>query len=257
LNLFVTLAGFIVGALVGFTGIGAAALMTPALILIVGVRPIVAVGTDLVYSAITRVAGAWQHQRQGTVDISTAFYLALGSVPASLVGVALLFSLLGDEGEGVDLFITRVLGVVLVLVSLVILASSLIKKRSQNGYMDVESRPTPRSLYTVAIGAMVGLTVGLTSVGSGSLLVPFLIFLYPLSTNKVVGTDIFHAAMLTAAAGLAHFGAGTVDLPLVGNLLLGSVPGILLGSRFAARVPDRVLKPVLASVLLLVGLRLA
>ena len=252
----IPLLGFLVGLLVGLTGIGGGALMTPFLILIGGFRPVVAVGTDLAYAAITKALGALLHFRQRTVDLTIAGYLGIGSIPAALLGVAIIRKMTGDAADGaVDQFVSRALGLVLIIVAM----SLLIRPWSRQA--PPGDAPTGHSRrqkgMTVVLGAGIGLLMGLTSVGSGSLIAASLVMVYPkLPLRRVVGTDIFHAMCLTGAAGLAHYGLGTVDLRLLGGLLLGSLPGVWLGSRLATRLSDKVLRPILATVLLGVGFKL-
>lgn len=256
------MAGFLVGFLVGLTGMGGAALMTPLLILLFGVRPLVAVGTDLAYGAVTKIVGAWQHHRQGTVDVRLGLLMAAASVPASILGVLLTRAVMESNPSLVDFFISRVLGIALMLVALSMLARLFLAgRRAQlrallDGLPMSHRRASLKLVLTVAWGAMVGFLVGLTSVGSGSLIVPFLALVYPLSASRVVGTDVFQASILVSAAALTHLYSGSVDLPLAGNLLLGSVPGVLLGSKLAARAPDRLLRGTLAVLLLGIGARM-
>jgi hypothetical protein len=241
--------GFVVGFLVGLTGIGGGSVMTPLLILVGGVRPLVAVGTDLAYAAITKAIGAAVHWRQGTVDSRIAWYLGIGSIPAAFAGVAFIVWIKGGAENGaLDRFIARALGVALILVAVNLVLRPF--QRKDTGAMKVPMPPPRQQVLTILVGAVVGFLVGLTSVGSGSLIAATLVVLYPrLPLSRIVGTDIFHATFLGAAAGLAHFGLGSVDLPLLGGLLLGSIPGVWWGSRMAVAVPERMLRPILATVL--------
>lgn len=244
------LLGLVVGFLVGLTGIGGGSLMTPLLILVGGVRPLVAVGTDLAYAAITKAVGAVVHYRQGTVDLSIAWRLGIGSIPAALAGVAVIIWMRGGAQNGaVDRFITRALGVALILVALNLFLAPLFRKEpaGTKGGLPLKWQ----TALTVVAGAGIGFLVGLTSVGAGSLIAAALVILYPrVPLVRIVGTDIFHATFLGAAAGLAHFGLGSVDLPILGGLLIGSIPGVWCGSRLAVSVPDKVLRPILATILL-------
>ncbi|MBI3989357.1 MAG: sulfite exporter TauE/SafE family protein, partial [candidate division NC10 bacterium] len=240
-------------------GIGGGAVMTPLLILFVGVRPVIAVGTDLAYGAITKAVGALIHYRQKTVQLSIAGFLALGSVPASLLGVALLSWMKRRGGDvQVDAFVSHALGIVLIVVAVSLVARP---HRSKKGSVEAgglwERHPWRRTLLTILLGAGVGFLVGLTSVGSGSLIVAGMVILYPhLPLNRVVGTDIFHAALLVASAAMAHFRTGGVDLQLLQWLLVGSIPGVLLGSKLSIVFPERVLRPILAVALFSVGYKL-
>ncbi len=242
--------GFVVGFLVGLTGIGGGSLMTPLLILVGGVRPLVAVGTDLAYAAITKAVGAVVHFRQQTVDLGITWRLGIGSIPAALAGVAVItWVRAGAHNGAVDLFITRAVGVALVLVALNLFLSPLYRKASRETQAPLPQRW--QMALTVLAGVGTGFLVGLTSVGAGSLISAALLILYPrLPLSRIVGTDILHATFLGAAAGLAHFGMGSVDLQILGGLVLGSIPGVWCGSRLAVTVPDKVLRPILATVLL-------
>lgn len=249
-----SLAGFLVGFLVGLTGMGGAALMTPLLIFL-KVPPMLAVGTDLGYASITKIFGAWQHYRQKTVSISIAGYLLIGAIPTALLGVWFLTFLRNSYGSDVDIFTKKALGVVLVVVAVSLLLHYLIKvgngEEKENLVLS-----SGQKLSTLVWGAVVGFLVGLTSVGSGSLIIPFLAFFYHLPTRKVVGTNVFQAAVVLSVAGLAHLRAGNIDLPLVGILLVGSIPGVVVGSRLTLKTSDKFLKIILALVLFIVGLKL-
>jgi uncharacterized membrane protein YfcA len=246
------LMSFMVGTLIGITSMGGAALMTPFLILIVGVRPVLAVGTDLAYSAITKIIGAAMHWRQNTVDIATALRLACGSIPGGTIGV-LAMNQLRRDGVDVDQWLRRAIGVVMVTVALVLLFRTLYARGPQVTPHFVDRHKT---FCTVAWGAAVGFAVGLTSVGSGSLIVPFLIMLYPLAPARMVGTDVFHAALLVSATALLHMQAKHVEWRLLPVLLAGSVPGVLLGSYLAPRLPVRTMRVGLSLVLLTTGVKL-
>ncbi|MBF8301367.1 MAG: hypothetical protein HW394_1737 [Acidobacteria bacterium] len=249
---FLPLTGFLVGLLIGLTGMGGGALMTPFLILVLGTRPVVAVGTDLVYGAITKIAGGWVHWRQGTVDLRLTARLALGSVPAGLVAVVAL-RLMPASGIDADAAVRRALGGLLVVVAVLMLAR--LCGVLPAGIPD-RWRSRLQGRGTVVAGAIVGALVGFTSVGSGSLLVPYLVAVFPRSAAKVVGTDVFHAAILVTATAVGHAHGGAVDWPLAATLLIGSVPGVALGSWMAPRAPARALRVGLAGVLLLSGLTL-
>ena len=252
-NPALSLSGFVVGLLVGLTGVGGGSLMTPLLVLAFGIRPATAVGTDLLYAAITKSGGSWVHHRHGNIDWRITGRLALGSVPAA-AATLLLLAQLGAKGHGASGLISVVLGVALLLT-----ASSLVFRQR---LLDYAKRRTANSDFsqrhagalTVGVGAVVGVLVTISSVGAGALGVTALTFLYPqLATRRIVGSDIAHAVPLTLVAGLGHWWLGSVDVPLLLNLLLGSLPGIALGAHFAAKVPERALRGLLASVLLLVG----
>jgi hypothetical protein len=247
------LMSFLVGILIGLTSMGGAALMAPFLILIVGVRPVTAVGTDLVYGAVTKIIGAWVHWKQGTVDLPVVRKLATGSVPGGLLG-ALLVILLPRFTHDAQRFEQRAIGFLLVLVAIILLVRLF--KGTPAATPSAKRMRFLEDQGTVIWGAVVGFCVGLTSVGSGSLLAPFLLMLYPSKTAKIVGTDVFHAAVLVSVTGIAHAASGGVEWDLIPTLLAGSIPGVLLGSRLAIYVPARPLRTGLAAVLLLTGFRM-
>jgi uncharacterized membrane protein YfcA len=244
--------GFLVGILIGLTGIGGGAVMTPFLILVLGTRPVVAVGTDLVYGAVTKLAGAYLHWRQGTVDVKLALRLAAASVPAGLLAVFALQQIPESSAEA-DAAVRQALGIVLIIVA-VLMALRL--RGNMSLAVSERWQSVLRGRGTYIVGAVVGALVGFTSVGSGSLLVPFLIAVYPMSTARIVGTDVFHAALLVTATAAAHVHGNSVDWTLAASLLVGSVPGVTLGSWMAPRVSSRVLRAGLAALLLLTGLKM-
>lgn len=252
-----TLSGFLVGLVVGVTGVGGGSLMTPLLVLFFGVSPATAVGTDLLYASLTKSLGGWVHGRRGTVDWKVAGLLALGSLPASVLTIALLKYLSLDE-QTLRSLVTSVLSVALLLTASALLLKNQIKKfaRRRDGTVyELHHRHLPAA--TIATGVVVGALVTISSVGAGVLGTVALLFLYPrMSAVKVVGTDIVHAVPLTAIAGMGHMALGTVDFVLLGSLLLGSLPGIYVGSHLSAKVPERVLRPLLATMLLIIGIRM-
>ena len=253
LNPLLPLSGFAVGLLVGLTGVGGGSLMTPLLILLFGFKPATAVGTDLLYAALTKSSGSWVHHRRGNIDWAITGRLALGSVPAAVLTLFLL-DRLGVRGHGGTELISAGLGVALLLTSATLVFRrrllALARRRSANA--DISHRHVTG--LTVAVGATVGALVTISSVGAGALGVTALTLLYPnLATRRIVGSDIAHAVPLTLVAGLGHWWLGTVDVALLVSLLIGSLPGIALGAHFAARAPERALRGLLASVLLLTG----
>jgi uncharacterized membrane protein YfcA len=244
---------FGVGILIGLTGMGGAALMAPFLILVVGVRPVTAVGTDLVYGAVTKILGAWIHLKQGTVDLPVVRKLAIGSIPAGLLGALLVISL-PRYTHNAEQYVKRAIGSLLVLVALILIIRMLLPVAIAN--------PSGKRLRwledrgTIIWGAIVGFCVGATSVGSGSLLAPFLMMLYPSKTSRVVGTDVFHAAILVAVTGFAHSLSSGVEWNLIPSLLAGALPGVTLGSKLATRIPSRPLRTGMAALLLVTGYRM-
>lgn len=249
------LAGFGVGALVGLTGVGGGSLMTPLLIFLFGVAPVTAVGTDLLFAAITKTSGVWHHQRQDNIRWNITGLMLAGSLPSALVVVYYMDrSVL--SGANLDLIIHTGLGVALILTAL----SLLFRSRVQGLGCAIKTwLPNWRSLRpaaTIGAGVMLGILVPISSIGAGALGAAILLFLYPsLPTRTIVGTDLAHAVPLTLVAGLGHMRMGTVDFTMLSILLAGSLPGIYLGSRMASRVPERVIQPLLASVLMLIGAR--
>lgn len=252
-----TLSGFLVGLIVGITGVGGGSLMTPLLVLLFGVSPATAVGTDLLYASLTKTLGGWVHGRRGTVDWKVVGLLSLGSLPAAVITVLLLKYLALDK-KTLGSLVTGVLSVALLLTAAALLFKTRIKQLAQRSDGTVYGlHHRYLAAATVVTGIVVGTLVTISSVGAGVLGTVALMFLYPrMHTAKVVGTDIVHAVPLTAVAGFGHFALGTVDLVLLGSLLLGSLPGIYIGSHLSARMPEKVLRPVLATMLLVIGCRM-
>jgi uncharacterized membrane protein YfcA len=251
----VILFGFGVGIMVGATGVGGGSLMTPLLILVFGTQPAVAIGTDLAYAAVTKTLGGWRHLRKGTVDMTIALWLAAGSVPGALGGVYVLHALEHALGRHTfdDLILQLVAGALL-FTGVAVLARSLFLQSSDREQIDpFELR---HKVAAVTIGLSVGFVLGLTSAGSGSLIAVGLLLVYRLSPRRVVGTDVFHAAILLWVAALAHLVSGNVDLGLAGNILIGSLPGVWLGASLSVRMPDGALRPTLGVILLAAGLAL-
>ena len=251
-----SLSGFAVGALVGMTGVGGGSLMTPLLVLLFGIHPATAVGTDLLYAAITKTGGTLVHGISRTVDWRIVRRLALGSVPAAILTltVANYFGLLG--GGGASVVITTVLGVALILTAIALVFRNKLLELAARRVPDLD--PRRAALLTVLTGVVLGVLVSLSSVGAGAIGMTALVFLYPrMPTARLVGSDLAHAVPLTLVAGMAHWLYGSVDGVLLASLLVGSLPGIVLGSYAAARVPEKVLRPALAATLLLVGGKLA
>lgn len=241
--------GFGIGLLVGMTGMGGASLMTPLLILLFGIEPVTAIGTDLFYGAVTKTAGAWRHLKHGTVHKGLSFWLAVGSVPAAIGGVFVIEYLQNNYGEDeVKNLVLGMLGATLLVVGVATLlrAFFLTTRIPERAAMHLYTRHIVAAVVT---GALTGFVIGLTSAGSGTLVAIALILVFRLTPQRVVGTDIFHAAVLLWAAGLAHFVGGNVDLGLAGNILVGSIPGVLLGSSLAVKAPQGILRPALGIVL--------
>ncbi|MFL5824606.1 MAG: sulfite exporter TauE/SafE family protein [Solirubrobacteraceae bacterium] len=246
--------GFGVGILVGMTGVGGGSLMTPILILIIGIKPVTAIGTDLAYGAVTRSLGGWRHWRQRTVDVPLSLWMAAGSIPASVAGVVALKALQHGEKKSFDDTVLFTLGAVLMLCGLAMLARFLLPQTAARERERVEMT-TRHKVTAIVIGLAIGFVIGVTSAGSGALIVVALVLVFGMAPRQVVGTDMFHAAILLWAAALAHLVAGDIDFGLAGTLLLGSLPGVWIGSALMYRVPVGALRMALA--LLLVGASLA
>jgi uncharacterized membrane protein YfcA len=253
LQLDLSVAGLLIGVLVGLTGMGGGSLMTPILVLVFGFQPTVAVGTDIVHGALFKSVGAWRHRRLGTVQGRLSGWMLLGSAPMSLVGVAVATWLADRYGASVESISGRVLGGALILGCVGLLAKSFLRSTATDAPLVLRTRDR---VAAVAIGAVGGFVVGLTSVGSGVFFGLTLLIVFPLRAAKVVGTDIFHAAVLLWVAGAGHIVAGNVDTTTVAWLLVGSIPGVLLGSHLTVRVAERVLRLAMAAVLLMSGLKL-
>lgn len=252
-----TFSGLIVGALVGMTGVGGGALMTPLLVLGFGVSPVVAVGTDLWFAAITKTVGGLMHQQRGGVDWQVLRRLCLGSLPMAVLALAWLHVTDSDKLRQGGLL--TALGIVLLLTALAIVFRRSTRAWSARIYSrapDRFSRYQPP--LTVVAGAVLGVLVTLTSVGAGALGVVMLVYLYPLRLDpvRVVGTDIVHAIPLTLTAGLGHLWLGNVDVSLLTWLLFGSIPGIVAGSLLASKVPETLLRSAIAIILTFVGIKL-
>jgi len=247
--------GLGIGLLVGMTGMGGASLMTPLLIIVFGISPVTAIGTDIFYAAVTKTVGGVQHLRLKTVHRGIAFWLAVGSVPSAIAGVYVIELLQRSYGEDLDKLVLGMLGGALLVVGVATLLRSVFFK-------DVIAERYAIHLYrrhiiaAVVTGAVTGFVIGLTSAGSGTLIAIALIAIFRLTPQRVVGTDIFHAAVLLWAAGIAHWVGGNVDFVLAGNILLGSVPGVLLGGLLSVRVPQGLLRRALAVVLIASGVTL-
>ena len=250
-----TVTGLLIGTLVGMTGMGGGALMTPILILVFGFKPTLAVGTDILHGAVFKTFGAVRHRRLGTVHARLTFWMFLGSGPMSLVGVEVADWLQRTRGDGVESTSAKVIGGALVLGALGLLAKTYVRR-------GVQPDDSPfllgkrEHIIAFALGATGGFIVGLTSVGSGTFFALIMLTVFPLTAVKIVGTDIFHAAALLWVAGISHLLHGNVDLRAMGWLLLGSIPGILFGSQITVRLPDRSLRIGLATVLAASGVRL-
>jgi len=257
MDLLNPLAGFLVGVLVGLTGVGGGALMTPLLVFLFGVAPQTAIGTDLLFASITKGFGGWVHGSRGSIDWLILRRLCAGSLPAAMLTLAFIRYFPPDKG--LRTLLMPALGIALAVTSVAMLFQPTLHRLGQ------ELRTTTPERFkhaqpglTVAAGTVLGFLVTLTSVGAGALGVVMLVYLYPyrLTPPKLVGTDIAHAVPLTLIAGLGHFGLGNVDFQLLGALLLGSIPGIILGSRMSTTASRVYVRNAIAVMLAFVGVRL-
>jgi uncharacterized protein len=247
--------GLGVGVLVGMTGIGGGSLMTPLLILLFGINPVTAVGTDLAYAAVTKTVGGYKHWLQKTVDFRLSAWMALGSVPAAIGGVYVLHLLEDAFGSDFDDVLLTLLAAALLLCGVATLARALLKRFHERERTEIPMERRHK-IGAVTIGVFVGFVLGITSAGSGALIAVGLILVFRLVPTRVVGTDIFHAAILLWAAAAAHIVSGNVDFGLAATLLIGSVPGVWLGSHWSVRVPQEILRGTLAVVLIGAGMAL-
>lgn len=270
----ISIVGLFVGFLIGLTGMGGGSLLAPIMILVFRIPPVWAVATDITYSTVTKALGSVVHMRQKHIDFRVAFWLACGSVPATFVSVLLVQYIRKHYGAIINGIIIHAIGFTLLLVAVLILIKPPLmraierrneerqRQRAQLG-QDIASSNTAlrktgyRPVVTALIGAFVGFLVGLTSVGSGTLIIVSLAFLYPrLAPKELVGTDVFQAFLLLLAGAMGYLGSGAINWPIVGLLLLGSLPGVYLGSKASKFIPNRYLNPVLAIVLAVSGLKL-
>ncbi len=243
--------GFVVGTLIGMTGVGGGVLLLPVLIFGLRVPPILAVGSDAAFNFITKIGSGWMHLRRGTVRRRVVLALAVGSVPGSIVGVNFLAYLRHVHGNGVNTFIRFAVGLLLVCIPVLLFFQTQIEDHV------AQHPPTMRSFAGMsAIGLLAGILVGMTSVGSGSIIMMLLLVFYSFSPNVMVGTDIVHAVALTGVTSLLQFHFGNVDLSLVATLAIGSIPGGLIGSHLSTRVPVPWLRRILCTVLIATGVRM-
>ena len=254
INPLYAVSGLVVGLLVGLTGVGGGALMTPILVLLFGFHPGTAVGTDLLYASVTKTAGATVHGANHTVDWRITRRLAYGSVPTTIATLLVLYAL-GLHGANTSRAISLTLGIALFATA----ASVLLRQRIVAFVTARFAEPGPRAtaVLTTLLGALLGAVVTLSSVGAGAIGVTVMLLLYPrLPTARIVGSDIAHAVPLTLIAGFGHWLLGDVNLALLGSLLVGSIPGVVAGSYLTGRIPDSVLRPILAVVLVLSAAKL-
>ncbi len=248
--------GFGVGILVGTTGMGGGSLMTPLLIIVFGIKPILAIGTDIFYAAVTKTVGGWTHFRKGSVDMGISLWLGIGSIPSTIAGVWVLDIIERKAGARFDSIILGMVAAALLLTGVAVLWRALFSTDAharERRTIDLQAR---HKVAAVGVGVLVGFVLGVTSAGSGALIALFLIMLFRLTPHRVVGTDVFHAAVLLWAASVAHFASGNIDFALAGSIMIGSIPGVWVGSHLANRMPERGLRPALGIVLLAAGMGL-
>jgi uncharacterized protein len=255
LAISVTAAAFVVGVVFGTAGMGANTFMTPVLILLFGFEPAAVVGTVAVYGAVTKSFGAWRHLRHGTPNLNLVFWLALGSVPMSIFGVGLVDRIKMNIGDDVNALLLNVIGITLMVAGVMYLVRAI--AHLEHGDDDrLASLSTRRKIMSVGVGALAGFIVGLTSVGSGSIFGFLLLVLYPLATRRLIGTNVVHAAVLLVFTSLAQMAFGAVQFWTVLALIVGSVPGVVLGSRLSVSVSERGLRGVLSVVVFISGMLL-
>jgi uncharacterized membrane protein YfcA len=250
-----TVVGLLTGLLVGMTGMGGGSLMTPILVFLFGIPPSTAIGTDIAHGAAFKSVSAVQHRRMGNVRARLAGWMLVGSAPASLLGVWLNVQLVERYGDDVESVLGQVLGAALLFGAVGLIAKSVVQTTGLAGDPDWSLTNRDR-VAAVLIGVFGGFIVGLTSVGSGVFFGLTLLVIFPLRAHKVVGTDIFHAAVLLYVAGAAHWAAGNIDFGILFWLLLGSIPGVLVGGRLTLAIPEQRLRLLLAAVLGVAGIKL-
>lgn len=253
-------AGFSVGLLVGITGVGGGSLMTPLLVFLFGFKATVAVGTDLLYAALTKTGGVFvHHNTHKSVDWRVVGWMSLGSLPATIATIFVIKHLIKIEKDVTGL-ITFTLGIALILTAIAVLIRSYVTRKQireiENSLISSGRFKQMQVPATILVGLILGVLVTISSVGAGALGTVAILFLYPkMSTLKVVGTDLAHAIPLTAVAGFGHWTLGHVDFTLLGTLLIGSLPGIWIGSHLSAKIPEKILRPALATLLLIIGIK--
>ncbi|HEX3692673.1 MAG TPA: sulfite exporter TauE/SafE family protein [Solirubrobacteraceae bacterium] len=242
--------GLGVGILIGLTGIGGGALMTPLLIIALGIHPLVAVGTDLTYGALTKTVGGYKHLRKGTVDLGVSKWLAYGGVPGALSGVLLANALHRAYGKSFDKVLIGCIAGALIVVATVVLVRTLLLSHLATRENETYEFSSRAAAAAVALGFVLGTILGMTSVGSGALIGVAMIVIFRLTPQRVAGSSVFVAALLLWVAGIAQVISGNVDYGLMGNILIGSIPGVWIGTHFVDRVPDQTLRVTLGAVLL-------
>ncbi|HXW51395.1 MAG TPA: sulfite exporter TauE/SafE family protein [Candidatus Acidoferrales bacterium] len=254
MDFHVALGGLIVGILVGLSGVGGGSLMLPVLVLLFRVSPLVAVGTDLAYSVPTKIFGAFVHGRQNTINWKLVLLLCIGGVPGALVGLASLGYLKSHISlDQLNALIKHLVGILLIVIAIIILVAALINKERVAGWVPLR----PRAPIICSVAGIVGFLVAVTSIGAGSITLTALALLLPrMRLQHLVGSDIAFAAIIVPIAALGHLGLGSINWAMTGALLVGSIPGVYIGSRLCALLPIRYLRPAIAGVLVLAGAKL-
>jgi uncharacterized protein len=255
LDLYKTAAGLIVGFVIGLTGMGGGALMTPVLVLVFGVNPGTAVSADVVTSLVLKPFGGSIHVRRRTVNWRLVRWLIIGSVPSAFAGAYLLDEVIGTSNQHT---VKQILGWVLIVAAGAILAKLVLQAvRNEMRVTEMMDSALVRPVPTLVVGALGGLVVGMTSVGSGSLIIVMLMLMYPkLSAKEMVGTDLVQAIPLVGAAAIGHYLFGTLDFSIISSVLLGAIPAVMVGAHFSSRSADRYIRPVLVAVLVISSLGL-
>ncbi len=274
MDLRFSLAGLFIGILIGLTGMGGGSLLAPILILVFGVPPVWAVSTDLAYGAVTKAVGSIVHIRQKFVNFKIALWLACGSVPATIISVFIVQYIRRHYGDIINTIIIHAIGIVLIIVATLLLLRPYITRLLQKRSLEIQEQEALHAigpdgnksqiagsryqvLLTIIIGAIVGFLVGLTSVGSGTLIIVSLFFLFPkLTPKELVGTDVFQAFLMLLAGSMGYLFAGTINWTLAGLLLIGSLPGVIIGSRLSKYIPNKYIRPAIAIVMAVSGWKL-
>ncbi|MDQ0218923.1 sulfite exporter TauE/SafE family protein [Peribacillus cavernae] len=251
MSIEIILMGLLVGGLVGMTGVGGASLLTPILVFW-GINPAIAIGTDFAYNTITKLFGAVQHIRQKTVNFQLVKHLAIGSLPAAIIANIVFYSLLSNHYN--EKFIVLLLGYVLIIVSIISLIQLIFVPNPVNQWKAKTLRE--KRFITILAGVVIGAIVGVTSVGSGSLFALFILYFYNVKSSELVGTDITHAFLLVLVSGLLMARLGNIDYVLVGNLVCGSIPGAIIGSKLTKKIPHFAMRILIVAIILCSGIAL-
>ncbi|MBC5823745.1 MAG: sulfite exporter TauE/SafE family protein [Candidatus Eremiobacteraeota bacterium] len=252
----IALAGLVVGTLVGFSGVGSSSIMMPILVLLLRVHPLIAVGTDLAYSLPTKIVGAWVHRGQGTINAKLVILLAIGGIPGAIVGILSLGYVKHHVSlDQLNIWLKHFLAILMFSIAAIMIVSQFVRRRRAEGKAWVPLRP--RAHIIMGLGLVVGFLVSVTSIGAGSITLTALLFILPSARlQSLVGSDVAFAALIIPIAALGHFTLGSIDFHLTWNLLLGSVPGVIIGSKLCTRLPDKVVRPAIAGMMVLAGAKM-